>query len=204
MKTEPTKRNIGTVCGLMLGHLLIICLFPLICNKETNAQECTLALQLNDPYIRSDYETVVEYGRKTQVGLSVEAMYENIQSTSYNDELPMLSAHTGNRILDPISMECITCHDGTLASSVHYKVKTAEQAQTRSLGNIAGSHPVGMDYTRYGNNREYVPHYSLPGNMVLMDGRIGCISCHDMLSKNKAYLAVELSNSELCFSCHRK
>lgn len=178
-------------------------------NSEQNAvnshirKECTLALQLNDPLIRSDYLSMIEYGQKYQASLSVEDMYSNIQSSSFDNELPTVSFHDGNRILDPISMECISCHDGTLAGSVHYRVNGPNYTAF-NIKAVTGSHPVGMDYTRYTNKKDYAPFYELPKNMVLMDGRIGCLTCHDMLGKNMAYLSTDLNNSNLCFACHRK
>lgn len=203
MKTTGKKTYRNRFAGLVFRHLFAFCCIAMA-SQNASAQECTLAQQLKDPFIRSDYETVIAAGQTTPRSLSVEDMYDNIQSTSYNDELPILSAHNGSRLLDPISMECITCHDGTLASAVNYKVKTADQAGVKSFDAIAGSHPVGMDYTRFGNSKQFVPYYRLPQNMVLMDGRVACITCHDMLSSNKAYLAVDLNGSGLCFTCHNK
>lgn len=166
-------------------------------------KECTLALQLSDPSIRSDYLSMIEYGQKYQSSLSVENMYNNIQSTSYDNDLPTISFHDGNRILDAISMECVACHDGTLAGSVHYRVNGPNYTAF-NIKAVTGSHPVGMDYTKYASNKSYAPFYELPKNIVLMDGRVGCLSCHDMLGKNMAYLSTDLNNSNLCFACHKK
>lgn len=204
MKTACTKNPSSRVCNLVFRHLLAFSLIA-VAGTNANSQDCTLALQLQqDPIIRSDYETVIAAHQSTQANQSVEEMYNNIQSISYSSDIPLQSAHSGDRILDPISMECITCHDGTVARAVYYKVKTPAEAAVGSSLTVGGSHPVGMDYTKYVNNRSYVAYYSLPQNMVLMDGKVACISCHDMLNKTPAYLAVDLNSSNLCFSCHRK
>jgi len=187
--------------GIIL--FLVICVF-LLASQLVCAQECTLAIQLNDPYIRSDYQTVIDYWQKPQSAMTAEEMYGNIQNSSYSDELPTFTPDSGSRILDPISMECITCHDGTLAGSIHYKVSSMDQGEGRSVGSINGSHPVGTDYSRYISKREYVPSYNLPRNMILMNGKISCVTCHDMLSRNQAYLVVDMTSSNLCFACHRK
>lgn len=203
MKTTGKNTQGNRLAGLVFRHLFAFCCV-VMASQNATAQECTLAQQLKDPFIRADYETVIAASQTTPRSLSVEDMYDNIQSTSYNDELPTLSAHSGSKLLDPISMECITCHDGTLASAVNYKVKDPSQVGTSSFNTIAGSHPVGMDYTKYSNNRQFAPYYRLPQNMVLMDGKVACITCHDMLSTNKAYLTVDLNGSGLCFTCHNK
>jgi predicted CXXCH cytochrome family protein len=202
MKTTAEKTCGNRLAGLVFRHLFAFCCIALA-GQNAAAQECILAQQLKDPFIRSDYETVIAAGQTMPRSLSVEVMYDNIQSTSYS-EMPTISAHNGNRMLDPISMECITCHDGTLASSINYKVKTAGEEGVTGFNTIAGSHPVGMDYTKYSNNKQFVPFYRLPRNMVLMDGKVACITCHDMLSTNKAYLTVDLNGSGLCFTCHNK
>lgn len=199
MKTTSATncRNNLAKSGTIL--FLAICV-SLLASQLVCAQECTLAIQLKDPYIRSDYQTVIDYWQRPQAAMTAEEMYENIQISSYGDELPTFTRDSGSRILDPISMECITCHDGTLAGSIHYKVSS----ESSSIGTINGSHPVGTDYTRYISKREYVPSYDLPRNMILMNGKISCVTCHDMLSRNQAYLVVDMTSSNLCFSCHRK
>jgi len=200
--TSATKcRNKLPKSGAIL--FLAICA-SLLASQLVLAQECTLAIQLKDPYIRSDYETVIDFWQRPQAAMTSEEMYENIQISSYGDELPTFNRDSGSRILDPISMECITCHDGTLASSIHYKVSSRGQGEGRSMGSINGSHPVGSNYTRFTSKREYVPSYNLPRNMILMNGKISCITCHDMLSRSQAYLVVDMAGSNLCFACHRK
>jgi predicted CXXCH cytochrome family protein len=200
MKTACTKQNSRRVCNLVFRHLLAACLVA-AAGTSANSQDCTLALQLKDPVIRADYETVIAVAQTTN--LSVEEMYANVQNVTFTD-IPVTMTQSGNRLLDPISMECITCHDGTTAISVNYKIKSPETIASHSLDNIGGSHPVGTDYTRYIGRKDYAPYDSLPNNMVLMEGKLSCITCHDMLSTNRAYLAVDLEQSNLCFTCHRK
>jgi len=197
MKTTSNYRNNLAKSGTILFLAICVCL---LASQPVCAQECTLAIQLKDPYIRSDYQTVIDYWQRPQAAMTAEEMYENIQISSYADELPTFTQGSGSRILDPISMECITCHDGTMAGSIHYKVSS----ERSSIGTINGSHPVGTDYTRYISKREYVPSYNLPRNMILMNGKISCVTCHDMLSRNQAYLVVDMTSSNLCFSCHKK
>jgi len=199
MKTTSASNYRNNLAKSRTILFLAICV-SLLASQPVCAQECTLAIQLQDPYIRSDYQTVIDYWQRPQAAMTAEEMYENIQNSSYGDELPTFTPDSGSRILDPISMECITCHDGTMAGSIHYKVSS----ESSSIGTINGSHPVGTDYTRYISKREYVPSYNLPRNMILMNGKISCVTCHDMLSRNQAYLVVDMTSSNLCFSCHRK
>lgn len=199
MRTHDTENQISQVS---IGRLAVCFSVLLICNS-VGAEECLLAKQLRDPIIRADYQTVIAASQTADAVSDVEEMYASIQNANFR-ELPTRSAHNGNRILDPISMECITCHDGTLGRSVNYKVKGAVPFTASGLDTITGSHPVGMDYAKLRMNRAFVPGELLPENMPLMSGRVSCVTCHDMMSNNKAYLAVDLDKSALCFKCHNK
>lgn len=150
--------------------------------------ECTMAQQLLDPLVRGEYESVIASGR-------------------IEEESGCTTAHLNgndNAIIDPISLECINCHDGTLASSVTYNLKTTGDQKALSTITLSASHPIGTDYLKYSCNKGFTYWRNLPAEMVLMNGQIGCASCHNLLGSNDLYLVVDMSSSGLCFSCHRK
>ncbi|MBI2216896.1 MAG: hypothetical protein HYU51_06320 [Candidatus Rokubacteria bacterium] len=65
-------------------------------------------------------------------------------------------------------------------------------------------HPVGGSYSAASTRPELKlrPSAMLPASVRLEDGRIGCSSCHDLMSPLPARLAMSNHGSALCFACH--
>lgn len=166
-------------------------------------QECMLAVQLKDPYVRAEYTTLVAESRSTGDRLSVEDMYSNIQTASYSP-MPSFSGRPTNALFDPISMECVVCHDGTIAKPVTYRISDGNLHREKSITTIKGAHPIGMDYEKFTRQAGYAPSETLPEEMVLIDGKVGCATCHNMLDNKDKYLVVDISSSNLCLICHNK
>lgn len=92
---------------------------------------------------------------------------------------------------DVESLSCLTCHDGSIGPMAHYSV-----GEAKAIGN---SHRIGQQYV-------FKPGLSLSparSGVVLVNGRVSCISCHDM-AKPGNHLAVDMKGSALCLTCHRK
>lgn len=101
--------------------------------------------------------------------------------------------------VDPLSLECISCHDGI----------TSKNASFELTGGIwrhkTNSHPIGSNYRRAQMRKgNLVPIEKLNKNVQLFNGRLGCCSCHSIYSKNHSLLVINNSKSELCFACHIK
>jgi predicted CXXCH cytochrome family protein len=130
-------------------------------------------------------------------------MYDTIQPASFSGESSFAGRRSNNN-LDPISKECISCHDGVLAKEAKHRISSGYQQRTMSIETIRGAHPVGMDYDQYRWNKQYVPATTFPAAMVLMDGKVTCVTCHNLLGENTNYLVVDNDKSGLCFTCHIK
>jgi len=99
-------------------------------------------------------------------------------------------------LLDKFSIECLSCHDGTISQYPQVEVKQGVWQHT------GGSlHPIGIDYP---NSQEFVYSKTLPESIRLFDGKIGCLSCHEMYSKEDKKLAMNNKKSRLCLACHKK
>lgn len=148
--------------------------------KNLKAKTCLLAEQLKDPVVRADYDTIID----------------DWEGTGFNRTV----------LLDPISMECLGCHDGTLAKAVNHRISDGNTQRTLSIETIKGAHPVGMNYDGFARSKfkEYVPSDTLAEDIKLINGKVGCVSCHNLLGRNEKYLAVDNTKSGLCFSCHYK
>ncbi|MBN2321891.1 MAG: hypothetical protein JXR49_22625 [Acidobacteria bacterium] len=126
--------------------------------------------------------------------------------------------------LDSDSEACLQCHNETGASNV--VVKSAF-APMQIWGGRSANHPVGMIYDQFQakSPEELVPLQRLNPAIELVDGRVGCLSCHALKSSEMSEplpvvsnISLEDSNNctasdqltvwgnqtDLCLSCHNK
>lgn len=107
-----------------------------------------------------------------------------------------LTETAGGSLLDKFSAECLSCHDGTISKAPQVEVR-----QGAWQHGIGMSHPVGVEYPRSG---DFTYPGSLPASVRLFDGRIGCLSCHEIYSAEKNMLVMNNKGSRLCLTCHKK
>lgn len=104
-----------------------------------------------------------------------------------------------SRPLDPMSMDCIGCHDGILGKSTSYTLGKGVWSHDN------GAHPIGVNYRdsrmKKGNLK---PVELLDKSIRLYNGNIGCGTCHDVYSKIPSQLVMSNDGSRLCLSCHDK
>ena len=66
--------------------------------------------------------------------------------------------------------------------------------------------PVGVDYPLSNLKRGASPYRSpalLPPQIRLPDGKVSCVSCHDLYSAERDRLTVRIEGSALCLTCHQ-
>lgn len=102
--------------------------------------------------------------------------------------------------LDGQSRRCLGCHDG---------VSATESNGGNHTGGFAGGrgreHPVGVEYGRIRGRRQKAPlrpRELLPDDIRLPDGRVSCVSCHNLYGDDAKLLSVPIQDSKLCFTCH--
>ena len=121
--------------------------------------------------------------------------------------------------LDSFARGCMECHNGVGAS--HIAVKDA-RSPLQISGSMNVNHPVGMDYDEHANRkpRGYRSSASLDPNIVLVGGRVSCVSCHQLKEDEpqqivtaqighsnctaSSQLTVGPKETDLCLSCHIK
>ncbi len=101
--------------------------------------------------------------------------------------------------MDSESRRCLSCHDGVSASNA--------VNGTRGGGSFFAlhkNHPIGVDYPpRHEPGTSAYRHpTSLPETVRIPDGKVSCVSCHDLYAHRKNLLTVTTDNSALCFTCH--
>ncbi|GAB4170157.1 MAG: hypothetical protein Tsb0017_26160 [Geothermobacteraceae bacterium] len=106
--------------------------------------------------------------------------------------------------LDPISFECLQCHDGSIGPDAGYDFD-AGSPLSLSMRHRQRSHPIGIDYREKAlRDRELRPPEQLPRQISLIDGKIGCTSCHNIYSNLPDMVAMTQRDSDLCRACHLK
>ncbi|MBF0142309.1 MAG: cytochrome c3 family protein [Magnetococcales bacterium] len=99
--------------------------------------------------------------------------------------------------LDPFSLQCLGCHEerGEVDRGA---IRTGMVRHTGSDVN----HPIGMAYEKSIAFGGYRSPDRIPKEIILPDGRVGCISCHTGYSGKHGALVVANDDSGLCTSCH--
>jgi predicted CXXCH cytochrome family protein len=208
-KTEPwrnimsAKNSINTTISKMFFATSLIA--ALVCASPVSllAEErgCTLSLQLRDPNIRAEYDAVIAASRVT----SDSGFSRDFSETSTNNDAAGLDSDTFKRKIDSMTFECLTCHDGLSIKSGEVRFSNDKEFKPLDLEKAAGNHPVGMDYRGYASgNPGYKGMESLSRDMILMDGKVGCLSCHNPLNSEKPHLVMDNDRSALCLTCHIK
>lgn len=177
MKTVILENIVKRSClyGKLILGVFIYCLFVSVLAL---AEDCLFAIQLKDPLVKAEYETVLAAGSTYDPG------------------------HNGK--IDPLALQCLACHDGAQAGDVKYRISDGTLYQVKSIQTILGAHPIGMNYHAASRNPGFAPEETLPAEMKFMYGNVSCVTCHNLLGSNVRYHVVDNSSSGLCFSCHRK
>lgn len=171
---------------------------------------CAFSEQLKNPAQRSQYIVLVAQAtagtaataRSMQdmpeqfIPTDPEEMYQGITTASFQ---------TTSDTYDPVSLKCLGCHDGVnapIAAGTYRNDPGGTGFGQRMKG---GDHPIGMDYAAYAAaSRGFKNLHQLDNNIVLIDGKVGCLSCHNPLNPAKFHLSVTNTNSTLCLTCHNK
>lgn len=107
--------------------------------------------------------------------------------------------------LDPMSRNCLTCHDGSYGASVTIQAGMWKHGEG-FIRHDQGSHPIGIDYEQAqlsrGAKTDLRPMAMVDRRIRFFNGKVGCGSCHDPYSTNYKQLIITDENSKLCFSCH--
>ena len=106
---------------------------------------------------------------------------------------------------------CLRCHDGTVAKETIAGVSRARfvNKQNPSLFDAVHGgtdHPVGIEYPLFKKGYRPVTSVVAKGTVVLPQGRVECISCHDPHNTAGAahMLVTANTRSALCLTCHKK
>jgi len=92
---------------------------------------------------------------------------------------------------------CATCHDGIIAPPVSSCLET--------ICFYNDSHPINNPYPPVNRLEEFRPTaVAEQAGIRFTNGRLDCISCHNLLNLVRFHLRVETRKNRLCLACHRK
>lgn len=98
---------------------------------------------------------------------------------------------------DGVMVDCLSCHNGTKAPAV--------SNCDRGMCRIYANHIVAVPYPPVDRETQFAPLESLYAKgMMLENGRLTCVTCHDLREKSRFQVRVYPERSELCLTCHLK
>ncbi|MFH0980424.1 MAG: cytochrome c3 family protein [Planctomycetota bacterium] len=175
----------------------------LTCHRQLPPLEGAAQAYLRD-FFEEDAEPL-EFCRKCHsddTGRSAAALHWLAVGEAHVDDEATGSRRSGGP-LDPESRRCMGCHDGV--NAVEAQNTTGGGRGVGDLGDRSRNHPVGVRYPEHTTRNRTVPLRPmslLPNEIRLPDGKVSCVSCHDLYATDRDRLTVPIERSALCFSCH--
>ncbi|MBU5614568.1 cytochrome c3 family protein [Geomonas azotofigens] len=225
MRTEQSKQNVmrkmtGLACAaaMILGLAQGAGAFGTM-GSSASGETCAYTLQLQSSVeARRDYLVKIDAvrGSTYTAGSTVEDMYGNVVPAAYSDDdssatgsltvifsAKKLTAKSAGTI-DSLSANCLSCHDGVGASQINVELRDRPFDRRPMVNSFTSDHPVGMTYDSYvAANRGY-KNVGPNTKMIFVNGKVGCITCHDPLNTEKGHLVMSDYGSALCKTCHDK
>ena len=95
---------------------------------------------------------------------------------------------------DGRARDCINCHDGSRA---HIVVYCTVQCDFSTAHSLFKHYPPRKDRGKYASAAAVAAK-----GIKLLNGKITCISCHDLRNPDKDHLVGSNSKKNLCLICH--
>ena len=121
------------------------------------------------------------------------------QSDGHSAEIQCLGAEGLPGVLSD-SRSCLSCHDGVIAKNA-FSPGPADSRYAQP-----GNHPMMVSYqdAYWRNPMALVAPGALDARLRLVDGKVQCITCHEV-SSQRQWTTVSLpGRREICHGCHRK
>lgn len=109
--------------------------------------------------------------------------------------------------IDSMSRNCLSCHDGSIGSSVKLNAGQWRHSKNFLEHDQGGMHPIGMiygDLVTQNPKAMLKPLDAVDKRIRFFEGgKVGCGSCHDPYATIPKKLVIEDIQSRLCFACHK-
>ncbi len=104
----------------------------------------------------------------------------------------VVESDDGAQSIENITTYCVECHNN---------LEENGKGEIHGSGSDVHSHPVDQPYPATGAG--LVPLNELDKRLLLIDGKMTCITCHNHSTPNHQ-LVIPDAFGKLCISCHRK
>lgn len=162
--------------------------------EQPSGMMCDYTVYLEEPVPRARFIAMQnEVYQLSQTRASDHARYSALSSDP---------AGTLEGQADEVSRGCLGCH---VEMGMMLKNGSAypKGLHNEGMAKMAVSHSIGIDYERktlFRSDLKSAAEFS--PNMMLVNGKLGCVTCHDPLNREGNHLATGNSRSGICFACH--
>jgi predicted CXXCH cytochrome family protein len=108
-----------------------------------------------------------------------------------------IATRDGRQEITDVAAYCGECHAEEAGETTG---RPPAQAPSHEFGGSGSTHPVEVEYPS--QQRGYQPKEDLHPDLVLVDGRMTCLTCHSPELARALVLPAE--QSKLCIACHKK
>jgi predicted CXXCH cytochrome family protein len=216
MKNDMTTTRKSNFLSNIFAVVSVACIFmsasPIVDNAYAETDEmCLFSKQLQSSPMRERYianiategSTLLAYNTNTDDQVQSDAP-DDLSSPGFFFGKKNSSYNQGDT-LDSFSRNCLSCHDGLVAHDVKVDYRNAPGTKIKSFDGTK-EHPIGMNYAAYSamDSHSYKPAAAYNSKMIFVNGRVGCLTCHNPLNPEKSHLVMSDFRSALCLTCHNK
>jgi predicted CXXCH cytochrome family protein len=209
-----TKKTnvIKTIFIFVSGACMFLSASPAagIAYADTNGT-CLFSIQLQSSPMREQF--IASVANEGGTLLAYNTITDNEVQSDGSDDLSIRELFFGkNRSsfnqedrIDSLSKNCMSCHDGFITAAVTVDYRNTPGHRTNKYDGKA-EHPVGMNYASYAamDPTNYKSLQAFNSKMIFVNGRVGCLTCHNPLNPEKSHLVMSDVKSALCLTCHKK
>jgi predicted CXXCH cytochrome family protein len=213
MKIAHKSNYLINIFAIMSGVCIYLSASPIVGTVYAEMNEmCLFSKQLQSSPMREQYiASVATEGSRL---LAYNTISDNQVQSDASDDVSFRdlffgrkksSLNQGDTTLDSFSRDCLTCHDGGHASDIAIDYRNTPGNKIKTFDGTK-QHPIGMNYAAYAamDHTRFNPGSAFNSKMILVNGRVGCLTCHNPLNPEKSHLVMSDSGSALCLTCHNK
>jgi Doubled CXXCH motif (Paired_CXXCH_1) len=200
------------IFAIISGACIFMSTSPIVVAAYTGTGEmCLFSQQVQSSPMREQF--IASVAKESGALLAYNTITDSQVQSDASDEISFRdlfvvkkrAAYNQGDRLDSFSRDCLSCHDGGHASDIKIDFRN-NPVDIIMRYDGSKEHPIGMDYGIYSamNSRNYKPAAAFNSKMIFVNGKVGCLTCHNPLNPEKSHLVMSDFRSGLCQTCHNK